>query len=119
MLNTCKERAYHCPTCSLELSRLESELLRADGCIFHYPGKVPYASLWHAMLQGLLDAIIFNVKVMVSKRNIETLDLQVRYQVALGECGVQHYRNLTSLRQKMRLIFELLLIKPIPEVINV
>ena len=63
MLKSCNERAHHCPTCSLELSPLEAQLLNADGCVFHYSGgKLPRASLWYSALQGLLDAVIFTLE---------------------------------------------------------
>ena len=108
----CKERAHHCPTCSVELSKIESEILNADGCVFH-TRKPPRASILYVMAQGFLDAMIYNAKRKKALSGIEELDLKIGYHRALVNAGALEYRNIITLKQKMKLLRGILGIKPI------
>lgn len=112
MIGECKETEAHCPVCSTELSKLESELLFERGCLFHV-SKSRRASIVYTALQGVLDAIIYNTKRRIAKKNIESLDLIIGYNRALVNAGVLDYRNLITLKQKFKLLIGLYKIKPI------
>ena len=100
MIQECKELKSHCPVCSLELNPVEGVMLNHQACVYH-SYKPRRASILYAMAHAMLDAIIYNAKRRVAKKNMESIDKQICYQSALSKAWVREYHDLKTLRKKV------------------